>query len=227
MQKWCVVLLALAAILAGCDKRDAEKPDMTFTASRDTLTNTVPTQNYCTLTVRLEGTEGSTLYERINFTYETTLGTIVGDSSSTSAYTDSLGFATVEFVADADAVGPVYLTASMEKYPLREQDARATVLDCRSLRPPRARLCSRGRPDPGGHQRTSSPAAPINIAVGGEPSLRPFALPICAMVTDGQRPLRKLMSRLPPRQGAYETEVSLEDFPRSVTNTHRSRSRRP
>jgi|GEM_PF-3395248 len=219
MQKWCVVLLALAAILAGCDKRDAEKPDMTFTASRDTLTNTVPTQNYCTLTVRLEGTEGSTLYERINFTYDTTLGTIVGDSSSTSAYTDSLGFATVEFVADADAVGPVYITASMEKFHSVNKTLVLTVIDCPELAATAAQdsVLADGQTQVVINVQLSSGSN--NIAGQVVNFASDLALQYAQMVTDDNGRCVNYVTA-PSTAGAYETEVSLEDFPRSVTITH-------
>ena len=127
-----VVLLAL--LLAACDERGAEKPDLTFTSDRDTLTSSVPGLKDCNLTVLLDGEIGVIRFKRIDFTYDKAKGTIVGagtgGGSDGHGYSDSLGVLQLDYVVADSVYGAVMIDAAMEQYPSVHQTLELTVLDC-------------------------------------------------------------------------------------------------
>ncbi len=97
--KYLMLLLIIAMVLlAACDDRDTDAPEMTVVPSTTELYNEGNDQNYADIMIDLDGDNASTDSVRINVEYDTSLGTFNPDGDyAGNAYfirTNSQGVAT-------------------------------------------------------------------------------------------------------------------------------------
>ncbi len=133
MKNLMLCLVVLMIVLAACDNRSTDAPEMNILATPTVLYNENSSLNYSNIEIDLDGDKSSTIDRRINIEYDTTLGTFNPDISySGSAYfirTDSLGIARGTFSVKDSASGDVPVTFTMETYQSVHETIHFMVMD--------------------------------------------------------------------------------------------------
>ena len=133
MKHLMLVLIVLMVLLAACDHRDTDKPELMVTSSTLELYNELNSLKTADIVIDLDGDKASTIDMRVNIEYDSDMATFSPDhgyeGSASYVKTDSLGIAMGTFTAKDSVTGALPVTFMVDLYQSVSTTLHFTVLD--------------------------------------------------------------------------------------------------